>query len=472
MASQSMPQNDGVASKIVETIRVRVPQGQSSCAMSSSCSTRFMIQNHSNFKRSGAPARFMFYQAGSWIDFPSEVFGGLRLGFSEGKPVIDLSIGGAKYLFDFLRMLQIDFVTENQRSIAWIDENGKCFFPKVFVDEEFEEVEENHAIPKVEIEIRVDMGGNSNSNSNNSGKRKRVEFESNSNEDEAEVTSSKKKLRDDEDGAAKRLCLTPSWPNAKPLSQGDREYSVYSNLLIKGLRKIDLENYATVTAIHQCTRTGPLERARSQVFEKQIEMIKAARGTSNGPVFAWYGASAKGVEGILKHGFAVPNNGTGIYLSHVDLPHISALRLEADDNGEKHLILCRVILGNVERVGPQQCHPSSEIFDTGVDDIKNPKWYVVWCTNMNSHILPECVVSFKSSGYLRGHGKYPFSQLFSKMKSSLPASKVQELMALYDIFKAGKVAKDVFIKQLRSVVGDEMLRSTIQEIHTSEWGSS
>lgn len=329
MALQSMAQNDDVASKIVETIRVRVPQpqGQSSCAVSSCCSTRFMIQNHSNFKRSGAPARFMFYQAGSWIDFPSEVFGGLRLGFSEGKSVMDLSIGGAKYLFDFLRMLQIDFVTENQRSIAWIDENGKCFFPKVFVDEEFEEEEEeeeNHAIPKVEIEIRVGMDRNSNSNSNdsNSGKRKRVEFESISNEDEAEVTSSKKKLRDDddEDGATKRLRLTPSWPNAKPLSQGDREYSVYSNLLINGLRKINLENYATITAIHQCTRTGPLERARSQVFEKQIEIIRAARGAPN-TVLAWYGASAKGVEGILKHGFAVPNNGTGIYLSHVDLPH-------------------------------------------------------------------------------------------------------------------------------------------------------
>lgn len=327
MALQSMAQNDDVASKIVETIRVRVPQGQSSCAVSSCCSTRFMIQNHSNFKRSGAPARFMFYQAGSWIDFPSEVFGGLRLGFSEGKPVMDLSIGGAKYLFDFLRMLQIDFVTENQRSIAWIDENGKCFFPKVFVDEEFEEEEgeeeENHAIPKVEIEIRVGMDRNSNSNSNdsNSGKRKRVEFESISNEDEAEVTSSKKKLRDDdEDGATKRLRLTPSLPNARPLSQGDREYSVYSNLLINGLRKINLENYATITAIHQCTRTGPLERARSQVFEKQIEIIRVARGAPN-TVLAWYGASAKGVEGILKHGFAVPNNGTGIYLSHVDLPH-------------------------------------------------------------------------------------------------------------------------------------------------------
>ena len=78
----------------------------------------------------------------------------------------------------------------------------------------------------------------------------------------------------------------------------------------------------------------------------------------------------------------------------------STLQSKADDNGEKHVILCRVILGKVEMVnaGSQQCHPSSGEFDTGADDLKNPKWYVVWCTNMNSHILPECVVSFKSSG--------------------------------------------------------------------------
>ncbi|GMY26888.1 probable inactive poly [ADP-ribose] polymerase SRO3 [Fagus crenata] len=130
-----------------------------------------MIRNNSNFKRSGAPARFMFYRNSLWINFPNE----------------------------------IDLLTENQRSIAWIDENGKCFFPKVFVDEEFAKSKENPENPKIEIEIRIDIDGNSS-------KRKRDEFESNSNsnsnEDEAEVTSSKKP---DEDDTSKRLRLTPEF---------------------------------------------------------------------------------------------------------------------------------------------------------------------------------------------------------------------------------------------------------------------
>jgi hypothetical protein len=82
----------------------------------------------------------------------------------------------------------------------------------------------------------------------------------------------------------------------------------------------------------------------------------------------------------------------------------SALQSEADENGQKHVILCRVILGNVEKVqaGSQQCHPSSEDFDTGADDPKNPKRYVVWFADMNRNILPECVVSYKSSDNLTG----------------------------------------------------------------------
>uniref|UniRef100_A0A3N7F2B8 PARP catalytic domain-containing protein n=1 Tax=Populus trichocarpa TaxID=3694 RepID=A0A3N7F2B8_POPTR len=73
---------------------------------------------------------------------------------------------------------------------------------------------------------------------------------------------------------------------------------------------------------------------------------------------------------------------------------------EADDNGEKHIIPCRAILGNVEKVvtGSQQYYPSGIEFYTGADDPKNnPKCYVVWSSVMNRHIIPECVVSFKSS---------------------------------------------------------------------------
>lgn len=75
------------------------------------------------------------------------------------------------------------------------------------------------------------------------------------------------------------------------------------------------------------------------------------------------------------------------------------MQLEADDDGVRHVVLCRVILGNVEKIeaGSQQSYPSSAEFDTGADDLNNPKWYVVWCSHINSRILPVYVVSYKSS---------------------------------------------------------------------------
>ena len=56
-------------------------------------------------------------------------------------------------------------------------------------------------------------------------------------------------------------------------------------------------------------------------------------------------------------------------------------------------------MGNMEQVRPgsQQFHSSSEHCDNGVDDIKkNPKHYIIWSTNMNTHIHPEYIVSLKS----------------------------------------------------------------------------
>lgn len=75
----------------------------------------------------------------------------------------------------------------------------------------------------------------------------------------------------------------------------------------------------------------------------------------------------------------------------------SALLSEVDDYGEKHVVLCRVVLGRREEIGAgsQQLYPSHRYFDTGVDDLWNPKRYIVWSAGMNTRILPECVVSFK-----------------------------------------------------------------------------
>lgn len=60
--------------------------------------------------------------------------------------------------------------------------------------------------------------------------------------------------------------------------------------------------------------------------------------------------------------------------------------------------MCRVILGKIEPIcaGSEQSQPSSEEFDTGVDNLEEPNKYVVWSCYMNTHILPSFVISFKA----------------------------------------------------------------------------
>lgn len=72
---------------------------------------------------------------------------------------------------------------------------------------------------------------------------------------------------------------------------------------------------------------------------------------------------------------------------------------------EKHLILCRVVLGSVEKVGLEfhQTCPSRQEYDTGSDDPANPRWYVVWASDMNTRIVPVCVVTCNTFAILPGN---------------------------------------------------------------------
>ncbi|KAK6938026.1 Poly(ADP-ribose) polymerase, catalytic domain [Dillenia turbinata] len=434
------------------------------------CSTRLLLQNHFNFKKSGSPSRLMFYQDESWVDFTDNVVSIARSRFLEDKPVFEASIDGSSYVFDFLRMVQIDLESGNQRSIAWIDETNKCFFPKLFVGEE----NRDHVskFPDLDIKIHLDT---------DFGKRKRVLVEKEEEEDEDEISSSNNKLKRRQIEVEKK----PRWPNSKLLAEGVRPYSRIKTMFLSAMKKNNPFTDVRVTSIHRLALTGPLETARFEVFRKQLEITRAARGMARAAL-AWYATSADGVLSIAKHGFALPSKvsdedtyGIGIYLSPFSSPHTSAMLSEADFGGEKHVILCQVILGNIEKVdkGSKQSCPSNLNFDSGVDDLNDPKWYVVWCANMNSHILPEYIVSYKSSDKAPGQlqdltvkprvSKSPdlmFGQLCSLLESSLPDSKVHALKNLCMAYKARKVTKDLFTKLLRSIVGDEMLLKVIHEI--------
>lgn len=73
-------------------------------------------------------------------------------------------------------------------------------------------------------------------------------------------------------------------------------------------------------------------------------------------------------------------------------------RCVVDKDGVRHLLLCRVILGRTELVHSvsDQCRPSSEEYDSGVvESVSAPKEYIVWSSRINTHVLPEYVLSFR-----------------------------------------------------------------------------
>lgn len=82
----------------------------------------------------------------------------------------------------------------------------------------------------------------------------------------------------------------------------------------------------------------------------------------------------------------------------------SACNSVIDKDGLRHILLCRVILGKAElvQIGSEQCHPSSEEFDSGMDNLTSPRKFIVRSTHMNTHILPEYVVSFRAPCSLAG----------------------------------------------------------------------
>jgi hypothetical protein len=77
----------------------------------------------------------------------------------------------------------------------------------------------------------------------------------------------------------------------------------------------------------------------------------------------------------------------------------SGIQYQVDKDEEKHVILCRVALGSVERLFLEcdQTNSSNEGYDTASDNPNNPKWYAVWADDINKRILPVCVVSCKTS---------------------------------------------------------------------------
>uniref|UniRef100_A0A0D3FFT3 Poly [ADP-ribose] polymerase n=1 Tax=Oryza barthii TaxID=65489 RepID=A0A0D3FFT3_9ORYZ len=380
-----------------------------------------LLRGWQAFRRSGAPARLLCFEGGAWADVAGEVVGLLRRAFMEGKAVCEAACGGRVFLFDFMRMVRIDEATAEEAALGWIDDRGACFFP-------------------------APEGG-----------RKR------------------KRERDEAGSEAVRL------------DEADKFYKVVEKLFVSRMAPVAAARGVAITAVHKVAQ-GP----RARAFHLQGQLLAAARGVGDGSnaKFAWYGAPAADVAAAVEHGFGRTNgqflggraHGDGVHLSPPQYPHASAMLTKPDENGEAHIVLCRVLMGRPEAVpaSSPQFHPSSDEYDSAVDNLENPRWYVVWSTDMNTRILPEYVVSFRwpnlpqmegSSG-LGSKLKKPspaatrdmFPMLLTEIQRFVPSPKLQTLQRTYNCFKRGQMKKDQFIRFLRSHIGDNVLTTVAKKL--------
>ncbi|KAF8102233.1 hypothetical protein N665_0199s0009 [Sinapis alba] len=205
--------------------------------------------------------------------------------------------------------------------------------------------------------------------------------------------------------------------------------------------------------------TTKAKLAASTVF---LEAMKRKNGGDANVRYGWYysGGSKEEIKRIVSYGFSSReidkfekddrSNGVGIHFLHHACSLAAAVLGEADEEGIKHLLLCRLILGKPERIisGSKQTHPSSSEYDSGVDNLENPRKYVIWSCNMNSYILPSHVVSFTSSrlrGLSRGVGggslgraRSPcvsFPVLMSILSKSLDHPRMNVILTSYDDFR-------------------------------------
>ncbi|KAF5477820.1 hypothetical protein F2P56_004433 [Juglans regia] len=513
---------------------------------------RSLLKYYSNYVKTETPKRLMLYQNGEWIDFPQGIVDMVREVFQVKKATMEIELNGHRFVLDFLHMFQMDLKTGLQKPIAWIDEAGSCFFPEIFADDDelfdfhqpksgkyqnpgVEEPSGSHGI-KLLLEIEIngveesalkECSGESNSlakqiqinhkpasNHHNVHAEDSCNFEPDAKHDEA--AQENKQMNID-------LVSMPESENA------EYDPNAVQKMFVKGISAF---GGAEIVEISYCS--SALTQARFELFQTQVELTRKCRGDAN-VRYAWIASSKAELPTVMTYGLGHcgPSTiksmyGIGVHLSAANSSHISASHCDVDENGVRHMFFCRVIMGNMEAVcpGTRQYRPSCKDYDSGVDDLENPRFYIIWTMNMNTHIYPEFVVRFKISSKAEGplvgnetkhdvsgittsfqipqgqrlesspvdiesisqpisdsgrsEGKaaslgssstrapksawMPFPMLFDAISNKVSPKAMEEINMHYRLFRAKNIERDEFIRRLRLTVGDTLLRSTITNL--------
>ncbi|KAF5734316.1 hypothetical protein HS088_TW16G00765 [Tripterygium wilfordii] len=483
-------------------------------------STRFLHRCYSNFQRSGVPKRILLYQNGEWTDFPQDLIRLVKKDLDSKKAAVEVDMDGDPYVLDFLHMFRLDLKRGLQQPIAWIDEAGGCYFPEIYDDaDEYDcckhQCGKDHkpscaGAHEIKLQLEIDLNGES--------KLKECSGESDDVIEEIQgacnMKSDEKIIEVVETNKQIKEFMATGAMSANEKLDSDIVQKIFHDGITPSCG-------AEILDLYRCSSASM--PARLELFEKQVEITKKYRGDAN-VRYAWLASSKGALSTIMMYGLGhygplmtTCKYGIGVPLAAANCPGASVDYCDVDENGVRYLLFCRVILGNMEPLCPEtrQFHPSSEEFDSGVDNLQNPRHYVIWNMNANTHIYPEFSVGFKVSskneGDLAGReskhsgsgvtipsqgrqgnmrfnssavdlGKdaslgsatsrtpkspwMPFPNLFAAISDKVSPRDKKLISGHYELFRAKKLNRDDFVKNLRLIVGDALLRSTIIKLQS------
>ncbi|KAH0664219.1 hypothetical protein KY284_029150 [Solanum tuberosum] len=460
-------------------------------------------KNYLNFKRSRLPQRVLFYQNGEWTDFPQAIIPIVKEDFRAKKAVIE-------------------------KPIAWIDEVGRCFFPESYLissemhgnfetlskrTEEFMTTEPDR-ITDIKLQLDIDLNGLDNRNleedveESNIGYKRIKVYPLKDSQEFADYKKLDAKMEQVAENKQNQETQSPDLVASLKLVNAES----VENMFIMGMNVIPNKDEIKITKCSSNYLTTRLE-----LFEKQVEITQKYRGNAN-VRYAWLAASKDLISTIMKYGLAPggpkyrPKFGVGVHLGALHCASKSAINCDADENDVHYMVFARVILGNMEPLhcGSEQWHPSDEKYDSGVDDLENPTHYVVWNMNLNTHIYPVCVVSFRipprAEGPRFGNDSWidvsgvntcprgpveqgshrfqislvkhaleeaaeipkslgvPFSLLIDAISNEVTAEKMNHVTRNFELLEFKKICRDEFEKRLRAIVGDTLLKSTMKSL--------
>ncbi|KAK9683982.1 hypothetical protein RND81_10G179000 [Saponaria officinalis] len=501
-------------------------------------------RNYTNFMKSGVPKRLMSYQHGGWVDHEPKIITLIRKEFELKRAAVEVKLGGDHLIFDFVRMVQFDFRTALELPVAWIDEDGGCFFPDVYTNvgkqyrcfhyekpkEELPSLLAHHSLQEIKLQIEIEVDGVGDDNfveccgeTNPLVKRTKVGQITDVEDNFDEVSNTRLNEEVRKNTNSEKRAYTNDVEKANLNFDDDTVMKMFG----VGVNKTDGVNLVGIRS-----NSGSMSERRLELFLKQVQITRKYRGDAN-VRYAWLESTKEASSGIMAYGLShfgfqqiKSAYGIGVHLAPANCAYTSANYCDVDENGVRYMVLCRVILGNMEMVhaGSKQFHPSSDNFDSGVDDPKNPLHYVVWSMNINSHIYPEYVVSFKvptddKGSVLKYGGKHeklrvkpvhesafnqtkvgaaidmvsdhrsnltsiskettinslatrlprspwiPFPVLFAAISKQVHSSDMKTVLIHYEQFRKKVISRENFVTNLRLTVGDAILKTTIIELN-------